>query len=931
MIRKKSAHYSGAEGGGKGCDWCGRRDAHMDREGAALVAIEATRAALPWKVTGSLPRSRAGCACTAVAGDYAAANIRKVPPVQKHHPSPEFSEITPVAAIAAETHGWRAKCLQRLIRLDMPVPKTVALPARLVRQIAAGQAVDCRAVLALFGDGPLISVRPSPENPDWGGPSTVLNIGMNAARHAELVKRHGQAAADALFLRFVQGYAVHVARLDPDMFEGGESSPSALREALRAYETEMDEPFPEDPAQQLSEVLRSMARAWEGTSARLLRQAKGAPEDAALGLVVQAMAQGIGQGTSGSGLIQFVDPVTGEPRIIGRWGRQAQDRSGLQKAEEALYLTRDPRGTSLEDIAPEIFAALVAQGAACRVKLREEMQIEFTIEDGQLAIIDAVRVPRSSRAALRISVALAEDGIIDRQEAVLRVEPRALSELLHPQVDPRGPRDVFVRGIAASPGAATGRIVFSSAEAQASAARGEPCILVKRETAPEDIRGMHSAAGVLTERGGMTSHAAVIGRGLGLPCIVGASDLRFDARERQITGPKGRVFKAGDIITVDGTTGDVLLGEPEMLPPALDDHFRKLLCWADGFRDIAIRANADTPSDAQTARDFAAEGIGLCRTEHMFFEEARLVVMREMIFADKPEDRAAALTRLLPMQRADFIQLFRIMEGMPVCIRLFDPPLHEFLPHSREGMRELAEALDRPLSEVTRRAEALAEFNPMLGMRGVRLGIVLPEIYDMQARAIFEAAVEVGRNGVQVVPEIMIPLVSAKREVELVKGRLDTVAAQVKNALGRDFDYRLGVMVETPRAALRAGDIAQHSTFLSFGTNDLTQMTYGLSRDDAGRFMNTYVQQQVYPEDPFHMLDPDGVGELLLIGAERGRQTRGELTLSICGEHGGHPESIAFCRKAGFDYVSCSPYRVPLARLAAAQLALGDCDRTDGS
>jgi pyruvate,orthophosphate dikinase len=844
--------------------------------------------------------------------------------VQKLDPITDFSEITPSASIFADKHGWRAKCLQRLVRLDMPVPRTVALPAATVRAIAAGRRLDCPGVLAHFGSSPLVSVRPSPAEPEWGGPSTVLNIGMNAARHALLVKTQGQAEADALYLRFVQGYAIHVARLDPDMFEIAEPSAEALRDALRAYRDEMDEDFPEDPAQQLADVLRSMARAWEGTSARLLRQSKGAPEDAALGLVVQEMAQGIGQGVSGSGVIQFVDPVTGLEQVTGRFLGQSQGSDIKSRVSDAIYLTRDPRGPSLEDLAPELFESLALQGSACRAKLREEMQIEFTIDDSKLAVIDAVRVPRSSRAGLRIAVDLAKEGIISREEALLRVEPRALSELLHPQVDPRGPRDVITRGIAASPGAATGRIVFSSAAAQASASRGEPCILVRRETAPEDIRGMHSAVGVLTERGGMTSHAAVIGRGLGLPCIVGASDLSFHPKELNIVAKNGRKFVEGDLITVDGTTGEVLAGAAEMLPPALDDAFRTLLSWADDVRDIGIRANADTPADAQTARNFEAQGIGLCRTEHMFFEEARLVAMREMIFADTAADRATALARLLPMQRNDFVQLFEIMQGLPVCIRLFDPPLHEFLPHSREGLRELAEALDRPLSEVTRRAEALAEFNPMLGMRGVRLGIVLPEIYDMQAQAIFEAVVEVTTRGGSIVPEIMIPLVSAKREVELVKNRIDRVAAEVRTAKGMDFTFKLGVMVETPRAALRAGDIAQHATFLSFGTNDLTQMTYGLSRDDAGRFMNTYVQQGVYPEDPFHILDVDGVGELLLIGAERGRQTREKLTLSICGEHGGNPESIAFCRKAGFDYVSCSPYRVPLARLAAAHLALMD-------
>ncbi len=843
--------------------------------------------------------------------------------MQKHQAILDFTLITPTAKISAPAHGWRAKCLQRLVRLDMPVPTTVCLPAATVRAIASGQAVDVTAILANFGTDPLISVRCSPENPDWGGPATILNIGMNATRHASLVAAHGAEAADALYLRFVHGYSTHVARIDPDSFENRKPSQGALTEALRHYEREMEEPFPEDPAKQLSEVLRSMARAWEGTSARLLRQAKGAPVEAALGLVVQSMAQGIGQGISGSGVIQFVDGSTGQPQITGRYLGQSQGRDALRKSE-AIFLTKDGRGHSLEDLAPQVYRDLIRHGAVCRQKLREEMQIEFTIEGGHLSVLDAVKVARSARGGLKIAVALAEDDVISRQDAVLRVEPRALPELLHPQVDPRGARDVLARGIAASPGAAVGRIVFSSDAAQASAARGEPCILVRRETAPEDIRGMHSAVGVLTERGGVTSHAAVIARGLGVPCVVGANGLRIDMKERRLNAADGRTFGEGDLITLDGTAGECLVGSAELLPPALDESFETLLGWADQFRDIGIRANADTPADAATARQFKAEGIGLCRTEHMFFDEDRLVVMREMIFADTPKDREAALARLLPMQRDDFIQLFEIMAGLPVCIRLFDPPLHEFLPQSREGLRELAEALDRPLSEVVRRAEALSEFNPMLGMRGVRLGVVLPEIYDMQARAIFEATVEVAKRGAPVVPEIMIPLVSARREVELVKTNVDAVAAAVRVQTGVKFDYNLGVMVETPRAALRAGEIAQHAAFLSFGTNDLTQMTYGLSRDDAGRFMNTYVQQGVFPEDPFHVLDEDGVGELLHIGAERGRATRKDLQVSLCGEHGGNPESIAFCRKERFDYVSCSPYRVPLARLAAAHLALLD-------
>lgn len=831
----------------------------------------------------------------------------------------DYSEITHSAVIRQDHHGWRAKCLQRLIRLDMPVPRTVALSFAAVRAIAAGHMPDLARMLQRFESGQLVSVRPSPEQAGWGGPGAILNIGMNDARHAEIASAHGEPVATRLYLRFVQAYAQHVARLDPDLFDAAEPCLPALQAALHDYETEMEEPFPQDPAVQLAEVLRSMARAWEGTSARLLRQARGAPAEAGLGLVVQAMAGGFGAGVSGAGVIQFIDPDTGERRPTGRFKTRGQGREALENGADTLFLTRDPRGASLEERAPEAFAALLGHGEIARARLREEMQIEFTLDDGALAVLDAVPVIRSSRAEVRIAVALAEDGIIPRDEALMRVPPKAVADLLHRQVDLRAKRDLFARGIAASPGAAQGRIVFTSSAAQASAAREEPCILVRRETTPEDIRGMHAASGVLTERGGMTSHAAVIGRGLGLPCVVGASGVRVDMRNRTVTA-HDRVLREGDVITLDGSTGDVLVGQVDLLEPALDDSFRTLLSWADDRRDIGVRANADTPADARIAREFEAEGVGLCRTEHMLFEDDRLLVMREMIFADTAQDRAAALERLLPMQRADFIHLFEIMQGRPVCIRLFDPPLHEFLPHTREGMRGLADALDRPLSVITRRAEALSEFNPMLGMRGVRLGLTVPEIYDMQARAIFEAAAAVQQEcGQPVVPEIMIPLVSAVREVEMVKARVEAVAAAVRTETGIDFGYRLGVMVETPRAALRSGEIAQHVSFLSFGTNDMTQMAYGLSRDDAGRFMSEYVQLGVFAEDPFQVLDRDGVGELVLMGAERGRRAQPGLTLSVCGEHAGDPDSIAFCRDAGFAYVSCSPFRVPVARLAAAQ------------
>jgi pyruvate,orthophosphate dikinase len=836
---------------------------------------------------------------------------------------PSIDLITPTAPIATPTHGGRAKCLQRLVRLDLPVPSTVALSFDVVKSVAAGHMPDIDAILNQFSSEDILCVRPSSESADWGGPSAILNIGMNDARFVELSDKLGQEAAVDLYLRFVQSYSINVARLDPDAFEHIEGQDqAALAAALHAYHEETGEEFPQRISDQLTEVLRSMSRAWEGTTARLLREAKGAPADAGLGLVVQKMAFGIGLGESGSGVLQLVDGNTGVERIMGRYARQSQGRDALEQHSNALFLAHDPRGPSLEDSEPEIFAKLVEQAELMRHRLREEMQIEFTIQNGELFILDGVRVSRRANAAMRIAVKLAEDGIIPQQEALMRIDPRALGELLHRQIDADAKRDILATAVAASPGAASGKIVFDAFAAQAHAARGEPCILVRRETSPEDIRGMHAAAGVLTERGGMTSHAAVIGRGIGLPCVVGASDIRFQQSKKRLTTPDGRTFVEGDIITIDGTNGQVLAGQPKMVEAALDDSFQTFMKWAAENCDIHVRANADTPRDAQTARNFDAHGIGLCRTEHMFFEVDRLTVMREMIFADAAHDRRSVLDRLLPMQRADFIELFRIMRGLPVCIRLFDPPLHEFLPTDRAGLLDLAEALDLPLSTVTQRVESMGEYNPMLGMRGVRLGIKVPEIYEMQARAIFEATVEAAQDGETVVPEIMIPLVSAKREVELVRNRIDAVAAAVRNEGGTDFTYKLGVMVETPRATLRAGDIAQHSAFLSFGTNDLTQMTYGLSRDDAGRFMSDYVNQGVFPEDPFHTLDTEGVGELLRIAVDRARQIDPDIVLSICGEHGGSPESIAFCRQIGMDYVSCSPFRVPVAKLAAAQLAI---------
>ena len=835
---------------------------------------------------------------------------------------PSFELISSTANISGNLHGVRAKCLQRLIRLGLPVPKSVALSIPFVNAIASGERIDLNGIVANFGLNPIISVRSSPLIGDWGGPSTILNIGMNRAMEQYYAKVLGEKAAKELHLKFIKSYAMEVLRLDDTLFDFDNLTPET---AINAYEQEMDEYFPQSIEAQLSEVLKSMSRAWQGTSARLLRVSKGAPDNAGLGLVVQKMVFGLGKAKSGAGVIQFFDPETGRKKEIGRYLNQSQGRDALEDRKEALFLTKDKRGPSLEEMYPSVFEALIQAGVKCSIGLKEEMQIEFTLQNGKLFILDAVPAPRNVGAAVEVVTSLVKRGIIDKKEAILRIDPKSLSDLLHNQVIKGSNRRVICKGIAASPGASSGKLVFSSMSAQVLAAKNEKCILVRRETSPEDIRGMHSATGILTERGGNTSHAAVIARGLGLPCVSGVNGIEVDSKNKKFRTSDGRFFLEGDFVTIDGTTGDVLEGEVPLVPAHRGKSFSTLMKWADQFRDIKIRANADTSQDAKVAESFGAEGIGLCRTEHMFFAEERLTVLREVIFADSPMDRTAALKRLLPMQRNDFSDLFQIMAPLPVCLRLFDPPLHEFLPSTRAGIQQLAEAMNLTFNEVQERIASLSEFNPMLGMRGVRLGITVPEIYQMQARAIFEAIIETRAiTGQTVIPEIMIPLVSAKKEVELVKSSMDEVAKYVSEETGGEIKYKLGVMVETPRAALQAGDISKNVTFLSFGTNDMTQMTYGLSRDDAGRFMSQYVSQGVFEEDPFHILDKEGVGELLKLACTRGRGANQNLTLSVCGEHGGNPESIEFCRKLGMDYVSCSPYRVPVARLAAAHIAILD-------
>jgi pyruvate,orthophosphate dikinase len=549
--------------------------------------------------------------------------------------------------------------------------------------------------------------------------------------------------------------------------------------------------------------------------------------------------------------------------------------------------------------------------------------LEFTVEQGKLWMLQTRSGKRTAKAALRIAVELANEGLISRNDAVLRVDPLSLDQLLHPTIDPRAHRRVIVTGLPASPGAASGEIVFSPDEAAQLKSDGKKVVLVRVETSPEDIHGMHAAEGILTTRGGMTSHAAVVARGMGKPCVSGAGSLRVDyAAGTMSVG--GQTFKKGDYITVDGSTGQVLAGKVDMIEPQLSGEFATLIGWADKVRRLGVRANADTPTDAKAAVRFGAEGIGLCRTEHMFFEEGRIQAVREMILADDEKSRRSAIARLLPMQRADFAELFEIMAGRPVTIRLLDPPLHEFLPHGEREVAEVAAAMRADPKKLAARANELSEFNPMLGFRGCRIAIVYPEIAEMQARAIFEAALEVGkRTGKPVVPEIMVPLIATKAEFDLVKARIDAMAEAVTREKGARVGYQVGTMIELPRASLMAGEIAQSAEFFSFGTNDLTQTTFGISRDDAASFLGVYTARGILPADPFISIDQQGVGELVKIGVDRGRKVRPRLKVGICGEHGGDPASIAFCHETNLDYVSCSPFRVPIARLAAAQAALG--------
>jgi pyruvate,orthophosphate dikinase len=871
-------------------------------------------------------------------------------------------DIFATGEIDPERFGEKGAGLARLAALGAPVKPGVLIAADAVAQFdteGVEAALGPVFVKAFSNRAPdsLLSVRSSAGERNWGGAPAILNIGACEAAMPILSERVGARAAWDLYRRLIQSYAVGAMGVDSELFEialhdatkfagvhtEGSLDEAALRRLVARYleivEEDVEEAFPQDPWIQLLGALSSMARAWNAPTACILRESRGGPAAGGLAIIVQEMALGLGPDPSGAGVVGFRNERTGEPGLTGRFLPQAQGEDALMGLRTPRFIAtaeREAAGLTepaLEEIAPGAAATLAALGPQVERQSRDAQTLEFTLENGMLFILDAAPAKRTARSSIRMAVDLAKSGAITREEAVLRIEPRTLTELLHPSIDPAEPRDVIARGLPASPGAASGGIVFSAEAAEAAAARGEKAILVRIETSPEDIRGMHSAAGVLTMRGGMTSHAAVVARGLGAPCVVGASSMHLDPVARRLTADDGRIFLEGDVITIDGAAGEALAGAAPTVQPEFSGPLAELMVWADDFRRMRVRANADTPQDAEMALTFSADGIGLCRTEHMFFEQGRITAMREVIMADDEAVRREALSRLLPMQRSDFVKLFRVMASLPVTIRLLDPPLHEFLPHGAEELREMAAAMHLSIDQVKRRADDLQEFNPMLGKRGCRLGVTMPEIYEMQARAIFEALAEGGEGAQSVDPEIMIPLVSARREVELIRDRIDAVAQEVGAEKRRKFVYSVGVMVETPRAALRAGDIAMDCEFLSFGTNDLTQMAYGLSRDDAGRFMRDYVNKGVFQEDPFHTLDLEGVGELLLIATERARAKKPNLSLGLCGEHGGDPASIRFCEVAGFDYVSCSPFRVPIARLAAAQATIlaRTSGRSDGS
>ncbi|MCM2395465.1 pyruvate, phosphate dikinase [Rhizobium sp. S95] len=868
--------------------------------------------------------------------------------------------------------GGKGANLAEMASLGLPVPPGLTiitdacswyyqngrgLPDDLKEQVLEGIKGMELATGRGFGDANqplLLSVRSGARTSMPGMMDTVLNLGLND----HTVEALGHNAGDARFAwdsyrRFIQMYGDVVMGLDHEVFaEILEDEKARFGHELdtdlsavewqhvtalfkQVIEEELGESFPQDPHVQLWGAIGAVFRSWMNPRAVTYRMLHNIPAEWGTAVTVQAMVFGNLGSTSATGVAFTRNPSTGEKSLYGEFLVNAQGEdvvAGIRTPQSITEAARIDSGSdkpSLEKVMPEAFAEFSRICGRLESHYRDMQDLEFTIERGKLWMLQARSGKRTTKAAMKIAVDMVSEGLISEKEAVLRIDPASLDQLLHPTIDPKVDRHVIGSGLPASPGAATGEIVFTAEEAVEAEEEGRKVILVRVETSPEDIHGMHAAEGILTTRGGMTSHAAVVARGMGIPCVAGAGTMRVDLRNEMLIG-MGVTLRKGDIITIDGSSGQVLKGEVPMLQPELSGDFAQLMEWADKTRRMTVRTNADTPVDARAARSFGAEGIGLCRTEHMFFEGDRIQVMREMILAEDETGRRAALDKLLPMQRSDFTELFVIMHGLPVTIRLLDPPLHEFLPKTDEEIAEVAEAMGMEPQFLRQRVDALHEFNPMLGHRGCRLAISYPEIAEMQARAIFEAAVTAAREtGAAVVPEIMVPLVGLRSELDYVKGCIDRIATDVMTEAGLEISYLVGTMIELPRAALRAHVIAEAAEFFSFGTNDLTQTTFGISRDDASAFIPTYQKKGIIEHDPFISLDFDGVGELIRIAAERGRQTRPDMKLGICGEHGGDPASIHFCESVGLDYVSCSPFRVPIARLSAAQAAIGKAARLD--
>ena len=820
-----------------------------------------------------------------------------------------------------------------------------------VRDEIAGGIAHIEAVVGKrFGDPAdplLVSVRSGARVSMPGMMDTVLNLGLNDETVAGLAATSGdERFAWDSYRRFIQMYADVVMGVDHGLFEEAleiakedkgvhldtDLDAEDWRRLVGRYKEivaeELGRDFPTDPHDQLWGAIGAVFGSWQSERAKVYRRLNDIPGDWGTAVNVQAMVFGNLGETSATGVAFTRDPSTGERAYYGEYLINAQGEDVVAGIRTPQYLTRAARekagakAASMEEALPEVYGQLAQVFETLERHYRDMQDIEFTVERGKLWMLQTRSGKRTAKAALKVAVDMANEGLITREEAVLRVDPAALDQLLHPTLDPAAPREVIAKGLPASPGAACGKAVFDADTAEKWAEGGEKVILVRVETSPEDIHGMHAAQGILTARGGMTSHAAVVARGMGRPCVSGAGGLSIDYRAG-LMRIGAREVKQGDVITLDGSTGEVMLGEVPTVQPELVGDFGALMAWADAMRRLSIRANAETPADCRTAREFGAEGIGLCRTEHMFFDAERIANVRQMILAPDEAGRRAALDKLLPAQRDDFAEIFRIMAGLPVTIRLLDPPLHEFLPHQEEEFAEVARASGLAVETLRARAQDLAESNPMLGHRGCRLGITYPEIYEMQARAIFEAAVAVaGEGGEAPIPEVMVPLVATKAELAIIKALIERTAEAVFAETGKRVDYLVGTMIELPRAALRAGEIADEAEFFSFGTNDLTQTTLGVSRDDAGRFLGIYVDKGIFARDPFVSIDVEGVGELIRLAAERGRATRPAIKLGICGEHGGDPASIAFCESVGLDYVSASPYRVPIARLSAAQAAL---------